>query len=349
MQIDTSPCEGAVCADLSKMNKHSEFKALKRKAWGYQKKKLPSLYDFLSSAQGRRQFFRAWLINPISHISDLVGHYLLKLLPIDISSSTGSWLGWLVMRYKYPKSVANMHHNLEVIHPDWSSAEIGNVVKRNSENLGRFMSEFSVIDRICADFNRVKVTGFDKLMQAANEGPVILVTLHLGNWEILPSLTRRFGLQFHTFFLPLSNPIEAWIAYRTRKRLGAQLLPLAMDGVRPALRILKKGGVVALFCDEGFAGQIRGPFLGRKPHLSGNAALAIRLAKLSGAKLCLVYSERVQGAYFNCHFEPIVALPERPTDGSHSNLVDEVLALNGVIESAIIKHIDQWYFLNNKL
>ena len=322
------------------------MKALKRKAWRYQKRKLPGWSDLLGSDQERRQFIRAWCLNPVSHVMDLLGHYLLKCLPVDACSAVGGWLGPRVMKYKYPAAVMNMRHNLGQIHPDWDAARIEAAVKENCQNLGRFMSEFSVIDRICRNPERVSTTGLDKLLQAAQDVPVILVTLHLGNWEVLPSLTRRCGLAFHTFFLPLSNPVEAWIAYRTRRRLGAKLLPLAMDGVRPALKILRQGGMVALFCDEAFAGRIRGPFLGRTPHLSGNTALAVRLARL-----CLVYSERVRaGGYFNCHFGPVmkVGRADEHADPSAS-LMEEVVALNAMIESAIIAHTSQWYFLNEKL
>ena len=121
-----------------------------------------------------------------------------------------------------------------------------------------------------------------------------------------------------------------------------------MDGVRPALKILKQGGVVALFCDEGFAGQIRGPLLGRSPHLRGNLGLAVRLARHSNARLCIVAAKRLQGAHFECQFGPILSLPQQPIVDS-ATLLEDVQRLNTLVESEIIRHCDQWYFLHDKL
>ncbi|SNR75141.1 KDO2-lipid IV(A) lauroyltransferase [Methylobacillus rhizosphaerae] len=332
------------------MSTKPDIKPLKRKAWKYTKKRLPALHDFTFSIQGCKQFFRAWCLTPLSYLNTLTSHYLLKLLPVDICSAVGGWLGRIVMKYKYPASVANMRQNLSVIHPDWGAEIIDAVVTKNCENIGRFMAEFSVIHRICASTNRVTTTNFDNLLQAVEQGPVILTPLHLGNWEVLSSMAQYDDRGFHTFFLPPDNPAEAWIAQRTRKKLGANLLPVGMDGVRPALKILKQGGIVALPCDEGFNGRIRGPFFGRAPHLSGNTALVTRLARLSGAKICIVYSERTHGAHFNCHFEPAITLPvQQAGDNTESGLINDAVLLNEAIEQIIIRHIDQWYFLPDKL
>lgn len=321
---------------------------LKRKAWRYQKAAMPTWRDALRPGQSRKRFFKAWFFNPLSYLSDLFGHFALKLLPVDVCSALGGQLGKLVMRYKYPSAQENMRSNLRQMLPTFTTEEIERLVVRNSENLGRFMAEFSVIHRICASRKRLQISGLDDLLSAVRQGPVILVTLHLGNWEVLPVISKRTGVSFHTFFLPLGNPVEAWIAYRTRRKLGAQLLPLAMDGVRPALKILKQGGVVALFCDEGFAGQIRGPLLGRPPHLRGNLGLAVRLARHSNARLCIVASKRLHGAHFECRFGPILSLPPQPVV-DNTSLLQDVQRLNTLVESEIITHCDQWYFLHDRL
>lgn len=322
------------------------IRAGKRRAWRHVTRVRPGLQALFGTSESRRHFIRAWIFEPCGWAWDFVLHFAFKLLPIDVCSALGAWFGRMVMRYKYPKAMMHMRHNLALMHPEASEAEREAMLLKNCESLGRVMTEFSVLSRICADQDRVRVEGLEELQKAAQEHPIILVGLHLGNWEILPSLTRRSGLQFHTFYLPRGNPLESWIVARTRKKLGAQLLPAAMSGVRPGLRLLRQGGMVSLFCDEGFNGQIRGPLLGRPAHLHGNMALAARLARLSGAHLCLAYVVRGEGARFDCKLGPIVQLPDLAGPHDHQALLEDVSFLNDLIEPVIIQHAEQWRILH---
>ena len=140
---------------------------------------------------------------------------------------------------------------------------------------------------------------------------------------------------------------RAWIARRARLKLGYGLLPPGRDGIRPALNILKEGGAISVFCDEGFAGKIRGPFFDRPPHLEGNLAVVARLARLTGATICPCYAVRHSGTSLEGFaLEPVILPPENKPG---ERLIDDVLLLNSVIEPVIRAHLDQWYFLDNAL
>lgn len=331
------------------MNNANEKNSIKRGAWKYEKPKLPALSTLFMSQEHRRLFLRAWLIRPIGYAGDFVGHFALKLLPIDVCSDLGAFLGRIVVKTKHRAAVANMRRNLEVMFPEASVVQKEALVTKNCESLGRLMTEFSVLTRLCRDEQRVKAIGLENLVEAAHAGPVIMVLLHLGNWEVLSSITRRSGLSFHTFFLPLSNPVERWVTARVRKKLGAQLLPEGVAGVAPALKILKRGGMVSIFCDEAFSGEIRAPLFGREAHLRGNLALATRLARKTNAKLCIVNSLRTQSANFECHFSSPIDLPVRSEAPTEESMLADVRFLNNLIEPKIKRHADQWYYLHEKL
>jgi KDO2-lipid IV(A) lauroyltransferase len=171
--------------------------------------------------------------------------------------------------------------------------------------------------------------------------------MHLGNWEIFAPKLVELGLSPSANYTPPAGRARAWIARRVRSKLGYGLLPPGKDGIRPALNILKQGGAISVFCDEGFAGKIRGPFFGRPPHLEGNLAVVARLARLTGATICPCYAVRRAGTSFEGFaLEPIILPPERKPG---ERLIDDVLLLNSVIEPIIHAHLDQWYFLDNAL
>jgi len=330
------------------MKDSNQAVSIKRGAWNYQKKQRPPFLTLFKSSVHCQRFIRAWLTDPVSYALDFFAHFTLKLLPIDVCSNFGGFLGRAVMKYKHKGAVQNIRRNLEILLPELSLEARETILTSNCESLGRLMTEFSVLTRICKDVDRVRVHGIQDVIDAARCVPIILVTLHLGNWEVLSSVSRRVGVPFHTFYLPLDNPVERWVTARVRKKLGATLLPVGMTGVGPALKVLKQGGVVSLFCDEGFAGEIRGPFFGNSVHLKGNLALAVRLARKTGAKLCVVNTLRRHEANFDCYFSPVIELPLQQGSNDRDTLED-VNYLNGFIEPIILDNLDQWYYLHNRL
>ncbi len=329
------------------MNKPDD--SIKRGAWNYKKPSLPAVSTLFKSHADRRRFFREWLIKPLGYLGDFVAHFALKLLPIDACSNLGALLGRIVVKSKYKVAVENMRRNLEIILPDASTEEREALVTKNCENLGRLMTEFSVLTRICRNEDRVKIAGLEDVMHLAQQHPIIMVVLHLGNWETSASISKKVGIPFHTFFLPLGNPVERWVTARVRQKLGAALLPEGMAGVGPALQVLKQGGIVSIFCDEAFAGKIRAPLFGRPAHLKGNLALAARLARRTGAKLCLLHTKRLEAANFECRFGPIIDLPGQHEGRKENDMLNDVQFLNGFVEPIIKSHVDQWYYLHERL
>lgn len=331
------------------MSESNEKDSIKRGAWNYQKRGLPAFSTLFQSSAERRRFMREWITKPIGYLMDLIGHLALKLLPIDVCSNVGAFLGRVVMKTKHKGAVANIRRNLDIILPDASVAEKETILTRNCENLGRLMTEFSVLTRICRDEERVKIVGLEAVLQTAKSSPIVLIVLHLGNWEVLSSISKRIGMPFHTFFLPLDNPVERWVTARVRQKLGANLLPEGMLGIGPALQILKQGGVVSLLCDEAFAGEIRGPLFGRPAHLKGNLALATRLARRTGAKLCILNTVRQEAANFECHFSPMITLPGQHDARVDEDMLNDVRFVNALVEPIVKRHLDQWYYLHERL
>jgi Kdo2-lipid IVA lauroyltransferase/acyltransferase len=331
------------------MSESNEKDSIKRGAWNYQKRGLPAFSTLFQSSAERRRFMREWITKPIGYLMDLIGHLALKLLPIDVCSNVGAFLGRVVMKTKHKGAVANIRRNLDIILPDASVAEKEVILTRNCENLGRLMTEFSVLTRICRDEERVKIVGLEAVLQTAKSSPIVLIVLHLGNWEVLSSISKRIGMPFHTFFLPLDNPVERWVTARVRQKLGANLLPEGMTGIGPALQILKQVGVVSLLCDEAFAGEIRGPLFGRPAHLKGNLALATRLARRTGAKLCILNTVRQEEANFECHFSPMITLPGQHDARVDEDMLNDVRFVNALVEPIVKRHLDQWYYLHERL
>lgn len=316
----------------------------KRSAWIYRAPAAPPLTDLFKDGDRRKAAFRYHVTGNIKNLLDLAVHFGLKAVPASICSAAGARLGTFVIPRWHMSSVKKTQKNLMRLLPDATEEERDRVLKRSWQNQGRIMTEFSIIGRLA---RRATWHDLHHFTEAYQKGPVIVVCMHLGNWEIFAPKLVELGLSPSANYTPPAGRARAWIARRVRLKIGYGLLPPGKDGIRPALNILKEGGAISVFCDEGFAGKIRGPFFGRPPHLEGNLAVVARLARMTGATICPCYAVRRSGTSLDGFALPPVILP--PENKPAERLMDDVLLLNSVIEPVIRAHLDQWYFLDNAL
>ncbi|WP_455269732.1 lysophospholipid acyltransferase family protein [Rhizobium herbae] len=318
-----------------------------RKAWVYAPRKAPPLVDAWRDPKARKVFFSYWISGTAQDVFDLVMFYGMKLLTPDACSALGAKLGRFSLPRWHKGAVRKTQTNLDRLMPGASQAERDALMMRNWENQGRLIAEFSVVNRMAADPARVCTQGTEHLIEAARHGPLILMGLHTGNWELIWSIVSRLGIDAALNYAPPTGRARHWIARHVRWQAGIALLPPGKSAVRPALKRLQQGGTVIIFCDEGLRGKIRGPFLGRKPHADGNLALVARLARSTGARICPVYTLRENGAKFAFHALPAIELPHE--EGPVTRLAADIALLNTAIEPVIRAHLDQWYFLDNAL
>ena len=114
--------------------------------------------------------------------------------------------------------------------------------------------------------------GLHKLL---SEKPVILITGHVGNWELIGYGIAMLGFPVHAVYRPLDlKPLDDWV-YRSRQRRGLTLVN-KFGAVQALPPILKAGHPVGLVADQ--SGGDRGlfvPFFGRLAHTPPGAAVAV--------------------------------------------------------------------------
>lgn len=319
----------------------------KRKAWIFRRAERPGLADLMAGGERRAAFTRYWISDNIWNGLHLLGHFGLKLLPMDACSNFGARLGVFAIPRFHKAAEKRARATIAKLSPHLSPAEQEALFLENCRTQGRLMTEFSVINRLANHPERIEVHNIEWVADAAKRGPVIFVGMHLGNWEIGPIVLKRAGLVPYVNYTPPPGRAKAWISERVRRKNGLNFLPPGLEGIRPAVRVLKSGGIVSAFCDEGVGGKIRGPLFGRKPHLEGNLAMTIRLARMTGATICPWYNLRKDGFTFVCQALPPITLPPEAKNGER--IIEDIALLNAVIEPMIRAHLDQWFFLDNAI
>jgi KDO2-lipid IV(A) lauroyltransferase len=320
----------------------------KRKAWRYVEGEAPPLASLFAGGLAGRQARRYWVKDNIVNGIDLAVHFALRLVPMDACSNAGAWIGRFAIPRFHKVAVRRGKATLSRILPEQPEAERQALLERNWEAQGRLMTEFSALARLDAATDRITVHDLHHLTDAVARGPVILVGMHLGNWEIGSLILKNAGLRPHINYTPPKGRAKAWISRRIRTRAGVAFLPPGAQGTRLAVKTLRAGEVVSMFCDEGVSGQIRGPLFGRAPHQEGNLAVAVRMARITNATICPWYNLRRDGFRFDCFFLPPLMLPAKDRAGD-GDLGEDIARLNAVIEPVIRANLEQWYFLDNAL
>ena len=274
---------------------------------------------------------------------EIAFHYMLRCFPIYICSGIGYMFGRL-LGPRHRNVTQRLRNNIIHLRPDLvSKKQIDSMVARSWGNYGRVMAEFSVFNRIC-NSNQTQIIGLDHLLSAqASQRPVIIMFLHLGNWEIVgPKLKAFVNEQVLQIYQMIDDKTKLYIAEKVRRPYAKYLMPNTPNMAKKIYNKLMEGYTVFMAVDEFINNKLPVPSFGRPLDLSNNLAFAVRFAKLSNAVLCPVYAVRTKGSQFEINIKPPVAFDF--SDDSKEKLYDMVAQLDSLIEPIIRQHIDQWHY-----
>ncbi|MCA0402005.1 MAG: hypothetical protein LCH38_14475 [Proteobacteria bacterium] len=269
---------------------------------------------------------------------------LVGRLPIDWASQLGQILTRRNVCRNRPEIIENARQNLRFHFPEASAEAIEAKVEEFLDGVGRVMGEFTVMNRLMPE-GRLEATGLEAFKAVAQTRPILALGLHTGNWETFGPMFQHAGIPLTSFYAPPENAFERRIAEETRARFGVALLSPDAAGTRQAMRLLKRNQVVMIFPDEARGGVQMGPLFGRPPHPYGNLAIAVRLARHTGAAFVICHSRRLKGCRFTLDFGTPFDLPEQ----GQSDVLADVAFLNSKIEPIVRDNLPRWYFLDDRL
>ncbi|MEE8332359.1 MAG: lysophospholipid acyltransferase family protein [Alphaproteobacteria bacterium] len=300
-----------------------------------------------AGAAGRRRWLRYWLSDTVSGLGDLVIHHVLRLCPIDVCSAVGGYLGRRTGRGSLARKSRRARNLLAEMRPDMDDAALDDAITGMWDCIGRTYTEFSVLERL-GPAGRVAIEGSENLdLARAAGGPVLVVGVHLGNFELCAAMVAAAGLAPWSVYQPPHSRFRHAIARACRERAGLRLLPPGVRVAAAAMRVLKKGGCLCMGIDEHVNGRVYGPVLDRKLVPAGNIVFAARLALATGAVLVPVWCRRIGGAHFRVQFCAPVTLASAPgRRPSAATIGDAVTALDNVFRPILNDNLDQWFMLH---
>lgn len=268
---------------------------------------------------------------------------LMRLLGVDAASAFGGWLlktvGPLTGAHKTAR------RNLRLCFPEKDDAWHKAMLAAQWENVGRLSAEFPLMDKLLPSTGRVELVNGERLAEIRASGvPVVFVSGHLSNWEVMPAAIVDSGVICEMTYRAANNPYIDKRWKESRARYGVQLFaPKGGDGSRELLAGMSRGASVALMNDQKFNGGVAGTFFG---HLVHTAPAPTRLALRFGTVLQPMSVQRLKGA----RFRAIVHDPiEAPNTGDRTaDIKAGVDAVNAFMEARIRERPQEWFWVHKR-
>jgi KDO2-lipid IV(A) lauroyltransferase len=272
-----------------------------------------------------------------------VAFALLRWLPVDAASNLGGWLGRNIGP-RLPVS-GRARRNLRLVFPDKSAAEVERIVRGMWDNLGRVAAEYPHIGEIAApESGRIDWVDTAPVRAMRDQGTAgILVSAHLGNWEVMTAAAIRRGLDMTIIVREPNNPFVRPLIERLRGVAGGVRAPKGLPGAKAALDALHQGRVLGLLYDQKMNDGIAVPFFGIE---AMTPAAPAQLALRFGCPLVPVRVERLGPARFRLSSFDALELPD--SGDRQADTVQVMTALNEILEGWIRAKPEEWLWLHRR-
>ncbi len=261
--------------------------------------------------------------------------------------SVGKLLGMLVyfLDLRHRRIV---RRNLQFVHPEWSQDRIQELSKRIFENIGVTLLEICQITSFSREdiLRKVRIRGKDNLLNAIkNPNGVILISAHIGNWEMAP-LSISCYLQKPLVVVARelqSKAFDQWIL-RLRTRFGTTII--YKERALPEMtRTLRQGKVLGLLIDQETKRSegVDVTFFDRTISATPSAAL---LAIRCKSPVLPVFCIREADSRLTLVVEPPLTMQR--TGGLRADLKTNTQIMTSAIERAVRAYPEQWFWFHKR-
>ncbi len=264
---------------------------------------------------------------------------LFGLLPRRIRGQIGIALGWLGYRFGIRKRV--VLQNLSIAFPTLPRAGQEAIARRCFEHFGTVATSLSLTSGVTReDIGKwIFPEGLECMDQALIGGKGgIVVSGHLGNWEIVGATCARLGYPVSFVVTTQRNKlVEEWLD-NVRRRAGVEIIP-RKQAIKGVLSALQRNRIVAILIDQdAHEDGVFVPFFGKLSSTPrGPAVFHLR----TGAPLIFMSSYRLPSEKYRFKLENVAALEEADQEQIMS-------LLTAKLEQAVRVAPEQWFWMHKR-
>ena len=291
--------------------------------------------EVLTDAQAQQKPFRHLLAVPWFY---RLGFAAGQRIPKSILYGIADFLG-MATYLTCGTQVRTVCANLARVFPDTSDQEISRLSRKIFRNYARYLVDYGRFRWASRDGFEAAIPtmeGTENLRRAFDAGRgVILVTGHIGNWELGGAFFGHWGVKINVVTLPDGKrQIDAIReVYRGQHSVNTIVLDGSPFTTLEMMAALKRGEMVAMLVDRwGKADGVASTYFGRVYHLPRGP---FALSRATGAPILPAFVVRDAASYRGIVEPPLVV------DGD--DLEPYATQVSKALERIIRRFPDQWY------
>ena len=274
-------------------------------------------------------------------------YWFFALLPLRVAVRLGAAIGSLLYVCARPQRRIGLR-NLEMAFPEKTEGERREILQRSCRNLGRVGAEFCHLTRLTPERLQryVHVDDPERWQQLCRPGHGgIVLTAHLGNWELLAYTQGLLGRPVTLVHHPLRNPLIDQIINAVRSRAGTRYI-FKQTAAREAIRVLRDGGIMAIPSDQNQKAR-DGVFVDLFGVPACTSPGAARLAMRTKCLIVPAFLVR-QGETERHRLLMLPAVELEDSGDRDADILTNTQRCNAVIEQMLRQYPDQWIWFHRR-
>ncbi len=267
-----------------------------------------------------------------------VGQLLVMKLPLRMTYALASFCSDVHFIFA-DKDRADTWQNFKTIFPDRPEKELKKLRLAMFRNFAKYLVDFFRFPYINKEYiqRNVKFENIEYVQEAlAKKKGVIMLTAHIGNWELGGVALAQSGYQpLWAVALPHKTEEVNNFFNSRRESKGIRVIPFG-KAARQCFEVLRRGELLALVGDRDFSHDAGAEidFFGKKTYFpKGPAAFALK----TGAMIVPGFATRNPDNSFTLRFE-------KPREYAKTMSVEDVINdYKKLIEEYIRAYPDQWF------
>ncbi len=247
-----------------------------------------------------------------------------------------------------PKLRKTAETNLRIAFPEWTEAQRDAVIRSMVRNLGWMAAEFARFPKYSKENIEeiVVLDGNENFLEGRKQGKgVLILTGHIGAWELSSFAHALYGYPLHFMARPLDNQrIDALVnSYRCTS--GNRAI-FKNESARMMLKILKETGTIGILADQNtMPGEaVFVDFFGKAASTTAGFARVALHTDAAVVPGYAVWDEGIQK--YRLRFEQPLELVR--TGDMERDVLENTQRFTKVIEDIIRKYPEQWVWVHGR-
>ena len=267
--------------------------------------------------------------------------FIFKIVGYRNASNLGEIIGKIFGPFF--RSNSRIQNNLKNSNIGNSKNDRKKIINSMWGNYGRIFAEYPYIEKFKNDSleKYIKINGAEVLEDIKkNNKQVVFISGHFNNFELMAMEIEKHGINVAAIYRPLNNIFLNKKMEKIRTNyICKKQIKKGRSGTREMLELFRDGSSIALMIDQRVSEGISVNFFNRK---CLTTTIPAQLIKKYNCGIVPVYIERKNNINFEISFSKIIEFEKS------LNIENITLELNLILESMILKNIDQWIWSHNR-